>query len=620
MGKKTGKRTGMAGRLTMILVSALLAMLCVAWPVGTLSWQDNTQHKSNEMSGILGPFSVILQKYGRGINGQDSTTPLPNARFSLYRVASGEAGAQDERINDVFISDEYGQIVLCLTKPGQYYFLELDPPYGYTFDLSSDGHLVTRYDFTVTEGQKYGDALFVKAYNRRACGLIITKTVRNANNAPLSDAQKNQSFDFTVTFSGNGTYPYVIREPGPTSGALPVPQFAPANTVDPTADSASFTQDAPDEPVATTNPTTGTVFVPDVPTQPADSPEPSTDSNAPELTAESAYSVDALGGQADMHEPSAGQADAPEPSPGTPDTPTDTTEPSSSQLDDTTDPSTDTTEPSSQASDMPEPFTDTTGPTSDSGETPEPSPMLADSMELASGQMLTSSVTLSLRHGQQAEFYSIPENVYYTVTETPVVGYSVSGSGHEGDITANGARADFVNTFGESEPNVIEIAGEKTWDMTHAPIGTRLPDSIIVQLMDGETIVDYAIVTPGLDGRWRYLFHAPKYREDGLTDIHYTVSEQLPNGYANVVSGYDILNIYVPPDPPVETVPPHETPPVVDVPPTLSPWSPPSPVTEGIPSQPNTGDESNVTLWVILALMALGGIVQLWRLRGEEKQ
>lgn len=66
-------------------------------------------------------------------------------------------------------------------------------------------------------------------------------------------------------------------------------------------------------------------------------------------------------------------------------------------------------------------------------------------------QSLTSGGTLFLKHGQKAVFQDLPEGVYYEVRETAVDGYHVKGSGHQGTITTEGAKALFKNIY-STEP------------------------------------------------------------------------------------------------------------------------------------------------------------------------
>ena len=60
---------------------------------------------------------------------------------------------------------------------------------------------------------------------------------------------------------------------------------------------------------------------------------------------------------------------------------------------------------------------------------------------------LTSGGTLTLQHGQSAVFPALPAGVYYTVTETPMIGCYIEASGNTGHITREGVLAQFRNIY-----------------------------------------------------------------------------------------------------------------------------------------------------------------------------
>ncbi|MFQ9798487.1 MAG: DUF5979 domain-containing protein [Clostridia bacterium] len=78
-------------------------------------------------------------------------------------------------------------------------------------------------------------------------------------------------------------------------------------------------------------------------------------------------------------------------------------------------------------------------------------------------QLLTSGGTLTLRHGQTAVFESLPVGVTYSVTEQPVAGYAVSGTGHRGSITQAGSTARFTNLYapGQTETGSLTVSKVK---------------------------------------------------------------------------------------------------------------------------------------------------------------
>ena len=75
-------------------------------------------------------------------------------------------------------------------------------------------------------------------------------------------------------------------------------------------------------------------------------------------------------------------------------------------------------------------------------------------------QELTSGGTLTLKHGQSAVFEQIPVGVTYTVTEQPMPGYTMSGTGHTGTITEAGSAARFTNTYTPSQTGSLTVSKE----------------------------------------------------------------------------------------------------------------------------------------------------------------
>ncbi|MCL2748293.1 MAG: DUF5979 domain-containing protein, partial [Oscillospiraceae bacterium] len=134
--------------------------------------------------------------------------PIPGAQFELFRVEE-EGG---DTFLGLFTTGANGRITLDFLHPGAYYFLEANPSYGFTFDTDAQGRPIRRYDFVIT-GTEGGtlEAVRVTAYNKRLyADLDITKTIENNDGSPPTPEQLKMTFEFTVTFSDNGTYRYVI--------------------------------------------------------------------------------------------------------------------------------------------------------------------------------------------------------------------------------------------------------------------------------------------------------------------------------------------------------------------------------------------------------------------------
>ncbi|MCL2107538.1 MAG: Cna B-type domain-containing protein [Oscillospiraceae bacterium] len=159
---------------------------------GTMAWADFSQHRTNaaEGSGPPQPGSALLQKYET-----DTESPVPGVEFTLYQVnADGTATPVAS-----YITGADGQILASELGPGEYYWQETRPANGYLPEIE-DGQVKKYYVSLPTED---GEPVLSIAYNTRRQGsLALTKIVENADNSPLSQAQKDMLFEFTVTFLG----------------------------------------------------------------------------------------------------------------------------------------------------------------------------------------------------------------------------------------------------------------------------------------------------------------------------------------------------------------------------------------------------------------------------------
>jgi len=171
---------------------------------GTLAWLSISQNALNQAKGEGKGTIVHLLKLEKDANGVETEIVVPDAEFYLYKVAKPD----DIQIGGRYVTNEDGKIEVTL-KPGDYYFLETNPSPGYTFDQDKDGEAIKRYPFTVTESN--AEDAVVTAYNRKLSGdLMIEKIVENSDDSPLPGEQLDTEFEFTVTFSDGGTYPYLI--------------------------------------------------------------------------------------------------------------------------------------------------------------------------------------------------------------------------------------------------------------------------------------------------------------------------------------------------------------------------------------------------------------------------
>ncbi|WP_288395904.1 Cna B-type domain-containing protein [uncultured Vagococcus sp.] len=191
-------------RQRILLISVFSLLVVVAITSSTLAWQSTNQQAINTLGIDRVPYPVELLKLAKDKNGNKTETPLEGTIFALYEVKE----KSDQQIGGYYKTDKQGKIAVSLPS-GNYYFEEITPSPGYTFDQSGDGKIKKRYPFTVTSGES--SPLIVTAYNRISTGsLDITKRVVNDDNSPLSVTQKNKDFTFTVLFNDQGTYDYQI--------------------------------------------------------------------------------------------------------------------------------------------------------------------------------------------------------------------------------------------------------------------------------------------------------------------------------------------------------------------------------------------------------------------------
>lgn len=136
--------------------------------------------------------------------------------------------------------------------------------------------------------------------------------------------------------------------------------------------------------------------------------------------------------------------------------------------------------------------------------------------------------------------FSVIENNYFNE------GYILSSVIEEFDAAYNEIKLTFTNKF--IEPQWSTISGEKTWNFDNNNY-ISLPNKIIVQLKDGNNVVHEQSVYPDSNGKWEYSFVAPKFREDEIIPIVYTIDEVAVNSFETFVNGFDIENSALPPLP-----------------------------------------------------------------------
>ena len=126
--------------------------------------------------------------------------------------------------------------------------------------------------------------------------------------------------------------------------------------------------------------------------------------------------------------------------------------------------------------------------------------------------------------------------IEYTAVEESVSGYrselSIEQKWYGSTTLTQSTAFIFTNT------QMVTIRGAKTWDDIDNRDGLR-PDSITINLMNGDAMVETKTVTA--DDGWAWSFTVPKYDKDGA-EINYTIEEKPVTGYTATVSGYNVTN------------------------------------------------------------------------------
>ena len=129
--------------------------------------------------------------------------------------------------------------------------------------------------------------------------------------------------------------------------------------------------------------------------------------------------------------------------------------------------------------------------------------------------------------------------IKYTVDESEVEKYTKQINGY-----------DIVNTY--TPPETIDISGTKTWNDEGNKDKTR-PEKITIYLLANGKQVDAKEISEK-DG-WKYSFTGLAKYDDNKQEIKYTVDESEVEKYTKQVNGYDIVNTYIPDNPPTpETI------------------------------------------------------------------
>ena len=196
------------------------------------------------------------------------------------------------------------------------------------------------------------------------------------------------------------------------------------------------------------------------------------------------------------------------------------------------------------------------------------------------GEAVGNKVTLNSRNNWTYTWTKLDSNTTWTVDEPKVP------KGYKKTISGNVKKGfTITNSKGTVPIEQIIIKGKKTWD--HGKLDKKhQPKSIVVLVKNGNKTVIQKKVTA--KDNWKWSFALDKYDSKGKK-IKYTIDEQNIKGYSKKVTGYNIKNTYSS-----------------------------SSYPDDDPS--DTGDNSNSTLWLITMLLSGAISITLFILRRKYKK
>ena len=539
------------GTRVLCLLFAFLFLLS-SLVAGTIAFRLPTQHRSNSFRGPGEEISaVILEKFERSPDGTATSIRIPDARFLLFKVAQ----PSNVQIGGEFVTDSNGRIVVDGLAPGEYFFYEIMPAPGFTFDLDEHGNPIRRFYFTILPSDTSG-VVRISAFNRRLSGsLIVTKTVVNYDGTPLSEEQLAQQFEFVVAFSDNGTHYFRLNGTGEpvahTSGdslflrhgesavfenipagvvyhvteVLPtVPQQAMAMEFLFNDEYDANDEDAGDDGVIADE------------SDETDESDEIIDENDEAINEndEIADEGDEINGENDNY-----TSDDPEiiveedELPATSQSMAWNVRSNNHQGTIVADVPQIVEFVNTWRDEIPSDDVEITIYKLVDGEMPHPDQGFRFRLDVAGRE----AVYFYLYAGESASF-TIPYGVIYTIAEVDIPdGFSLIQVNYGHGTSRYGIVAQFTNRFDGTW--YAEVAGRKTW--VH-PEGIALPPSITVRLMNGSIIVREVVVTPDENGEWNFVFeNLPRYDTDG-NPIEYTIVELPVQNWTPEYNGFDIIN------------------------------------------------------------------------------
>lgn len=213
----------------------------------------------------------------------------------------------------------------------------------------------------------------------------------------------------------------------------------------------------------------------------------------------------------------------------------------------------------------------------------------------------------TLKHGQNMKATGLPAGIRYTVTESDNAGYTVTSTGETGSIIANDTVVALFNNHksgGSSESDTVNVSVKKVWKLDD---GGKAADSVtVVLLRDGK---EYKKVELSDQNGWTCTW-------TGLSDGYtWTVAEvNVPDGFTSKVNQNGMTFTIINDDTPTDSDEPSEP---------NEPTNPSKPEEPGTPEKPTlpddtpkTGDESNLTLWLVLMIFSGSAMISILLLCG----
>lgn len=205
------------------------------------------------------------------------------------------------------------------------------------------------------------------------------------------------------------------------------------------------------------------------------------------------------------------------------------------------------------------------------------------------------------------------DTTYYIQEVRTIEGYVYDDTMYEVKVNSSDEDKVIEVTVYNQPDAKVTVEGTKTWDDENNKDGIR-PESIKVNLLADGKIVQTIDVTAE-DG-WKYSFtDLPKYAEG--KEIVYTISEEPVSGYETTIDGYNLTNKHTAEpekDPEGGTTTENTPTPTPESTVKTSSTPEPTPQATNTPNinqspVPQTGDSMNITMLVIIAIIALAGLI-----------